>query len=534
MRLICIYLLLLCGNIFAQQDAWVYFTDKPQAEFYLNNPLEMLSQRALNRRAAQGIALDAKDVPIHQPYIDQVTASPGITVMAQSKWMNALHIRGTVADINALLALPFVEAVDFADNSLNSRTAQAQQQQAVTKNLDVSATFSYGTSANQVQMLNGQVLHQQDYTGTGKIIAVMDAGFPGVNTTQPFQRLQNNNLILGGYNFVQRSPEFYTGHYHGTYVLSAMAGFVEGQLVGTAPDAGYYLFITENSASENPVEESLWVEAAEMADSLGVDIINTSLGYFGYDNPNYSYTNADLNGNTAFITRGANIAFTRGIVLVNSGGNSGNTANPYITPPADAYNILAVGAVNATEVISPFSSIGPTADGRIKPDVVAQGVGSVVADTNGSIITASGTSISAPIVAGLIACLWQALPGKTNSEILQIVKQSADRYTNPDMQYGYGVPDFAQALQSATVTEQPEPGRVHIYPNPVTDTLIIALPQNTVNATIILFNTLGQLVLQQPLAGSQASVATEGIATGIYTYRIEAGGILKTGKLVKQ
>ncbi len=535
MKLIYTVLLLLCGyGLFAQEDAWVYFTDKPNAAFYLANPLEMLSQRALDRRTAQNIPLDNKDVPMHQPYIDQVTMAPGIVVMAKSKWMNALHIRGSVADINALTAFSFVQSVDFANKALNARTALHQGSHVIDKNNETAITYPYGTSDNQVQMLNGHLLHQQDYTGTGKIIAVMDSGFPGVNTVQPFQRLITNNLILGGYNFVQRSANFYTGHFHGTYVLSTMGGYTEGQLVGTAPDAQYYLFITEDSTGENPVEESLWVEAAEMADSLGVDVINTSLGYFNYDNPNYSYTYNDIDGNTAFITRGANIAFTRGMVLVNSGGNSGATADPHITAPADAFNTLAVGAVDNNEVISPFSSVGPSFDGRIKPDIVAKGVGATVSEIDGTVITASGTSFSSPITAGLVACLWQALPGKTNLEIVQLVRASADRFNNPNNQYGYGVPDFALALQNAMNIQQPERQNFAVYPNPAHTVVNILLPDSMPNATVTIFNTLGQLVKQQAIDSGTSTLQVSDFVTGLYTYRIEGAGETKTGKIIKQ
>ncbi len=517
---------------FAQQDAWVYFADKPDATYYMANPLEMLSQRALDRRAAQGIVLDSKDVPVHQLYIDQVTASAGITVMAKSKWLNALHIRGSISNITALSNFTFVDHIEFADKTLNQRVATPRSHQAITKTLDVTTVYNYGNSAPQVAMLNGQTLHQQDYTGSGKIIAVMDSGFPGVNTAQPFQRMMVNNLVLDGYNFVQRTDNFYSGHFHGTYVLSTMAGYAEGQLVGTAPDAQYYLFITEDNSSENPVEESLWVEAAELADSLGVDVINTSLGYFNYDNPAYNYTYADMDGQTAFMTRGANIAFSRGMILVNSAGNSGATSDPHITVPADAFNVLTVGAVDASEVIAPFSSTGPSSDNRVKPDVVAQGVLATVSDVSGNIILSNGTSFSGPITAGLVACLWQALPDKTNLEIVQLIRQSADRYNTPNAQYGYGVPDFGLALQQAMGLPPVQQTAIMLYPNPVSDFVTIALPQNT-QGNISIFNTLGQLILTENISG-QTSINVTNLATGLYNYRIEAAGQVKTGKIIKQ
>ncbi|MCR5862854.1 S8 family serine peptidase [Flavobacterium sp. J372] len=537
MKLRLMYLLFfVITSLYAQEDAWVYFTDKPDAAYYLANPLEMLSQRALDRRMAQGITLDNKDVPVSNTYITQVTAAPGITVMAKSKWLNALHIRGSVADINALATLPFISYIDFASNGIGNtnRPAEVQQMASVNKFLQAQATYSYGNSSSQVTMLNGHLLHQQDFTGTGKIIAVLDSGFPGVNTTQPFQRLINNNQILGGYDFVNRNPNFFTGHFHGTMVLSTMGGYTEGQLVGTAPDASYYLFITENAASENPVEESLWVEAAEMSDSLGVDIINTSLGYFTYDNPAYSYTYDDLNGNTAFITRGSEAAFSRGIILVTSAGNSGSTANPYINVPGDAPHTVTVGAVDSQEVISPFSSYGPTFDGRVKPDVVAQGVNAVVANPAGEIVTVGGTSFSSPITAGLIACLWQALPDMTNLEMISLVRASADRFTIPDPKYGYGVPDFSLALQNGLgLTETGNTQQLLLYPNPVTDRLNFILPATANSVNISIFNNLGQLVLQQT-ATQGNSISVQNLANGIYSYRAESGSVTRTGRIVKK
>lgn len=518
---------------FAQEDAWVYFTDKPNAQFYLDNPLEMLSQRALDRREAQGIALDERDAPVHQPYIDQVIAAPGITVMAKSKWLNALHIRGSESNINALTNLPFVESVDFANNSLDTEGRPAPSGLQGTNSIEsFIVNFNYGTSTNQIQMLNGDILHHEDFTGGGKIIAVMDNGFPGVNTTQPFERVMNNNLILGGHNFVTGTDNVFTGGTHGTKVFSTLAAFTEGSLVGTAPDASYYLFITEDTASENPVEESYWVEAAEMADSLGVDVISTSLGYFDFDNPAYNYTYDDINGQTSFMTRGADIAFTRGMVVVISAGNSGNTPNPHIEPPADGFNVLSVGAVDFEQVRGAFSSIGPTFDGRIKPDVMARGVAATFADESGNITAGNGTSFSSPIVAGLVACLWQGLPDKTNAEIMALVKGSADRFTNPDNEYGYGIPNFAWALDELSVKEVKAQNFI-VYPNPAKETVTILLPEGISNAAVTVYNALGQVVLQDKVSGSIA-VSIENLSKGIYSYKIASEGKVQLGKLIKE
>jgi hypothetical protein len=521
---------------FAQQDAWVYFNGKPDSATYLANPLTMLTQKSLDRRIAQNIDLDVKDLPIFPSYITQISTASGITVMAKSKWLNALHIRGSAENIQLLSALSFVSSIEFADKTLNANAsgkgASTSEFQAVNKILDSQTTFAYGNSNNQIAMLGGHLLHQQNFTGMGKTIAVMDSGFPGVNTAAPFQRLITNNLILGGYNYVGQSSNFYTSNSHGTLVLSTMGGYVENSLIGTAPDASYYLFITEDVASENPVEESYWVEAAEEADRLGVDIINTSLGYFGYDNTNYSHTYANMNGITAFASRGADIAFSRGIICVTSAGNSGSSPSPHIAVPAESRHTLAIGAVNAAGLYASFSSIGPSFDGRIKPDVVAQGVQAVVANPAGTIGLANGTSFSGPITAGMVACLWQALPTKTNAEIIQIIKQSGSLFVNPTPQLGYGIPNYNNALLTTLANNSQEIKTVSIYPNPAKDILNI----NTISADafIEIYSALGQKFLETKVTSTNVTIPVSQLSSGIYFCRISWGGTTIAQKFIKQ
>lgn len=529
-----VFFVLLMANFgFAQEDAWVYFIDKPNATTYLDNPLTMLSQRALNRRAAQSIALNQTDVPIAQTYIDQIAASTGITVMAKSKWLNALHIRGTFANIEALENLSIVSSVEFANQALNLRVSSITGNYAINKNMDVEVNFNYGNSANQIEMLNGHLLHQQDFTGSGKIIAVLDSGFLNVNVAAPFQRLFTNNLILGGYNYVSQNSNVYSLHNHGTLVLSCMGGFVEGQLVGTAPDAQYYLFVTEDVVSENPVEESYWVEAAEEADRLGVDVITSSLGYFGYDNPNYSHTYSQMTGNQAFASRGANMAFSKGIVVIASAGNSGNTANPHIGVPAEATNVLAIGAVKNDEVYANFSSIGPSFDGRIKPDFMAQGQASVVSNTSGAIVTANGTSFSAPIFAGMLTSFWSAVPNLSAVEVINYIKQSADRFNAPTSQYGFGIPDFNAALNTALGIETVENEEVLVYPNPVNTSISVKISDDSKNSILHLYNNLGQKINEFEITNKHQIISVENLATGMYFYEIETKNKIQKGKLLK-
>ncbi|NBL64363.1 S8 family serine peptidase [Flavobacterium sp. NST-5] len=537
MKKITFLIFILIGfQSFSQEDAWIYFADKPNAATFLSNPLTMLSQRALDRRTAQNISLDLTDVPISENYITQISNSPGIVIMAKSKWLNALHIRGSLSAIQNLQNFTFVDRVEYANKNLNApaRILSENKVQIQQKNLEVQVNYNYGTSGNQIQMLNGHLLHQQNFTGNGKIIAVMDAGFPNVNTASPFANLRNNGKIFGGYDFVNRSDNFYSGGSHGTLVLSTMGGYVENQLIGTAPNASYYLFTTEDVSSENPVEESYWVEAAEVADSLGVDIINTSLGYFNYDNPNYSHSYLDMTGNRTFISRGSNMAFAKGMICVTSAGNSGASTNPNIAAPADAFNVLAVGAVTPAQAYASFSSIGPSYDGRIKPDVMAQGQNSVVATTSGSVGLANGTSFSGPIMAGMVACLWEALPNFNNVEIMQIIKESAHLFLNPNEQFGYGIPDFATALLNGLEVKFNELSATKIYPNPTENNLFVQLAKENSRGKIVFYNQIGQKVLEFILNENQNQLNIQHLPAGLYLYQIESGGFFENGKIVKK
>lgn len=538
MKKLYFLLILVVANFgYAQvEDAWVYFNDKPSAATFLANPLTMLTQRSLDRRTAQNILLDITDVPVEQAYITQITAATGITVMAKSKWLNALHIRGTQTDIQALTGLPFVNSVKFANHSLNpgGRIAQNSNKiQSVNKQYEIEVVYNYGGSQNQIEMLNGHLLHQQNFTGQGKIIAVLDSGFTGVNTAAPFQNLITNNQILDGYNFPDRNTNYFSRHNHGTNVLSTMGGFADGQLVGTAPSAQYYLFITEDVNSENPVEESYWVEAAELADYYGVDVINSSLGYFDYDNANYSHQYDDMIGNKTFASRGANMAFNKGIVVVISAGNSGATAEPHIATPADAIGALTIGAVNSTEVYASFSSIGPSFDGRVKPDVCAKGLQATVSNTSGGIVTASGTSFSSPIMAGMVATFWSAVPTLTAQQVVDFIRQSADNYNAPTNQKGYGIPDFQLALTNALNLETVEANQNFVvYPNPAENQITFQL-ENKQKGIIYLYDVLGQNILTKEISSSNNSIDIQNLSNGIYYYNFESNKSYK-GKIIKK
>jgi len=529
-------------GIFAQEDAWVYFNAKPNSATFFSTPLSALTQRSLDRRTAQSIALDIKDAPIHQPYVDQIEAASGITVLAKSKWLNMVHVRGLQTDIAALSGLSFVDHIQYANHSLNpgGRIAQSSNKIVrVNKWQDTNETqinYNYGNSANQVQMLNCHILHQNNYTGTGKVIAILDAGFPGVNTAAPFASLRNRGLILGGYDFVNNSTSFYTGNNHGTNVLSTM-GANATNLVGTAPDAAYYLFITEDVASETPLELTNWVEAAEEADRLGVDVINSSLGYFGFDNPDYSYTHAKMNGQTSVASRAVDIAFAKGMICVISAGNERGTAEPHVGTPADAVYAVTVGAVTSSEALSSFSSMGPTGDNRMKPDLMARGTSAYISTPTGTITTANGTSFSSPILAGAITSFWSAFPTKKNSEIVQLVKASADRYATslvtPNNDFGYGIPDFQLAMNTALSTSEFQLNKVSIYPNPANTEVTISIDDELLGSSFVLYNQLGQNVFKSTILNSLQNVNLSNLSNGIYHYSISNASKSVQGKLIK-
>ena len=525
--LIFLFVFNLC---FSQEQAWVYFNDKPDQATFLANPLTMLSQKALDRRIKQNIALDSKDVPIAKPYIEAVRAATGIKVKAASKWLNALHISGSGEDMNALLDLSFVDRIEFAATISNSRPQSVNHNK---DKFDIKTNFNYGGSLNQIEMLKGDFLHRLNFTGAGMTIAVVDAGFPGVNTFTAFQQMRVNKQLLGGYNFVNRNTDIYTGSSHGTSVLSTMAGFVEGQLVGTAPDANYYLFITEDVSQETPLEESLWVEAAEKADSLGVDVINTSLGYTTFDDARYNYTYSDMNGTTAFITRGADMAFSRGMIVVSSAGNSGNSAWHYIGAPADGFNVLSIGAVDGFENITGFSSFGPTSDGRVKPDANAKGGGATLINGSGNVSTSNGTSFSSPVICGVIACLWQAYPAKTNTEIVQIIKESGHLYSNPTDQEGYGIPNFENTFNTLSLDALFE-NELTIYPNPFQDVIRFQFTNDLSQLEISLFDVLGKTLLTEQVTPQHPFLNVNSLSQGIYILRIDQNEKSKSFKIIKK
>lgn len=516
----------------SQEHAWVYFTDKENVAYSLANPLTILTQRAIDRKIRHGVVIDDRDVPLNENYKFQVESSEGIQVKAKSKWFNAVHVIGSEVNINALTNLPFVSFVVFADQSLNMSPLQNNQSTSKFEIEETMVNFNYGNTQNQVEMINAHRLHELDYTGSGVLIAVLDSGFPNVDTMNSFQRLRDAGNLLDGYDFVNRTDNIYlyTGSNHGTKVLSTMAGFIEDQFVGTAPDASYYLFRTEEAEQETPVEESFWVEATERADSLGVDIINTSLGYKGYDNPNYSHSSTDLDGNTAFITKGANIAHEKGLLLVNSAGNSGSAG---VNAPADAAGVFSIGAVDSEGIYATFSSRGSSVQPTHKPDVVAQGKLTYVIGPDDIITQNNGTSFSSPIIAGGLACLIQAIPDLSNEQIMQLVRESGSQYALPDYFLGFGIPNLETVLAEVLSNHSMEHSEFLIFPNPVETFLHLKFPANIDIAQFSVYDALGNLVLDKTIKQFDR-INLEVLSSGIYILMVNVKGInLLSTKVIK-
>ncbi len=480
----------------------IEFTDKADSPYSLSEPETFLSPRALQRRQRLGLALDETDLPVNPHYLEAV-ASTGVRLLYPSKWLNAVTIETDDSlALQSVQALPFVKKAEPIAQRQSGRTTskrplEAQQEPVRPEN--------YGTAWHQLQMMQGSWLHNSGFQGQGIYIALMDAGWYNTQLLDVFDSLYAQHRILGTWNFVDHNDNVYSRSTHGTSVLSTMAANLPGVMIGTAPQASYFLFLTEDVFSEYPIEEFYWAVAAERADSLGVDVISSSLGYTLFDDPRFDYTYADMDGRTALSSRAADMAVSKGILVCSSAGNYALQPWHYISAPADAAKVLSVGATDSTATITYFSSHGPTFDGRIKPDVIALGIRAYVVDpalqdsslngTNSKTYPSNGTSFSGPIVAGLTACLVQKHYNHPPADIVDAIRKSASMYTAPNDSFGYGVPNFAVAdliLSNRFPETHPEHAPV-IYPNPFTgQTGILWYSESQQTAQLQVFDITGR------------------------------------------
>ena len=485
---------------------WIQFDGKLAEElpagystpYTLDAPTEFLSPKAIYRRALQNIAITAQDLPIPPSYIDTLRAMDGFKVILHSKWFNAVTIAvvDTAFDPYALLELPMVtdvKSVLCVDGEVREPAAAAPARAFVEQT-------AYGGGLAPLQQLNADWLHGLGFRGEGMTIAVLDAGFENTESLPIFQRAWNEGRIQEGLDAMYSQGGLFAHHRHGTAVLGTMAGHLEDSLIGTAPDATFVLYRTEDAYSEYLIEEDYWVAAAEHADSIGVDLMNTSLGYSLFDDSTMNHVYDDLNGTTTRISQAAEWAAQKGILCTTSAGNSGAAAWHYITAPADADGILTVGAVNADGQHAVFSGWGPTADGRVKPDVMALGVQAAYPFADSTIRRGNGTSFSSPILCGAAACLWQAFPTATAQDIRNAITTSAHLYAQPNDSMGYGIPDFRKAFElldeaGAATWNVEDPSDVLVFPNPSSDGIVRWLYSgDEIPVTWQLFDAGGHLV----------------------------------------
>ncbi|MBM6992017.1 MAG: S8 family serine peptidase [Prevotella sp.] len=420
--------------------------DKKGSNYTLKHPEQFLSAQALLRRERQHLPIDSTDLPLSQKYIDKINKT-GASVVGGSKWNNTVLVK--VIDDNIL---PILKQMPFVMQTVKVFTAPDScaiiHPNAVVKDtmaMKIKRTNHYGKGLSQIKMFNGIKLHEAGFQGNGMLIAIIDGGYMNVDKIGYFKDVN----IIGTRDFVYPyTANLYDLLDHGTMVLSDMAANTDSLFVGTAPRASYLLLRSEDGRTENIVEEDYWAQAVEYADSIGADIINSSLGYTKFDDRLASHDYREQDGKTAINSCTASMIASKGMILVNSAGNEGVNTWKRINFPADATNILAVAALSSDSINAQFSSVGPSIDGRVKPDVAAQGVQSAVIDGTGIITAANGTSFASPITCGMVACLWQALPGKTAYQIMDLIRQSANRATYPDNIYGYGIPDFWKAYQN--------------------------------------------------------------------------------------
>ncbi|MEO6639271.1 MAG: S8 family serine peptidase [Ginsengibacter sp.] len=534
----------------------VRFKDKAGTPFSINNPTQFLSAKAIARREKQNIVIDETDLPITPRYIDSVRLAGAVTILENSKWLNEICIETTdAAALAKINSFPFVIASQPVMKPVNAQSTNNDKfnEQINTITSPVTATnvadfYNYGSSDPQIHIHEGEYLHNKGFHGEGMLVAILDAGFYHYLSLAAFDSVRNNNQIAETYDFVDNQKSVDEDHFHGMHCFSIMAANLPGQLIGTSPKATYYLYRTEDVNSESLVEEQYWAAAAERADSIGVDVISTSLGYNQFDNPLFNHTYADMDGNTTLIARAADLAAKKGMIVVVAAGNEGNNGWHYIVTPADADSVVAVGAVNLSGVVGGFSSYGPSSDGQVKPAIASVGVGTALYNTNGQVASGNGTSYATPNVAGLITCLWQAFPEFSNMEIILAVEKSSSIYNHPNDRIGYGIPNFHIAyddLFQQRITKNMSSilgdKTIRIFPNPFSNEFsVLVKPSATSAGTFGLYDVSGKLYQLKTINLQQGQIQLikfngfQPLARGVYILRFSDGRKSESFKLLMQ
>lgn len=469
----------------------VFFKDKAGSPFEISRPADFLSERSITRRIQQGIQVSEADIPVNEDYVQGVRGT-GASVFFRSKWFNGLLVQCDQSLVPTIEGLAFVDHVEFV--APRPKLISSGKKKFNLKRKD----GSFGAETiNQLNLIGINYMHEAGHRGEGITIALLDAGFQGVDSTAPFADLRNEGRVNAAvsFDFVYNTENVFRYDDHGTEVLSVIAAEVPDAFTGGAPEANFQLYVTEDVSSEYRVEEYNWAFAAERADSAGADIINSSLGYYDFDDGAMNYTKAQMDGRTAVVTKAAQYAADRGMVVVCSAGNEGNITNwRIITAPADAADVIAVASVDASGIRSSSSSVGPSADGRIKPDLAAMGVGVKVIKSNGALSSASGTSLAAPLMTALVAGVWQRYPDLSSDEVIALLKQTASLANSPNNQIGYGIPNFKAVVNYQERVAQTR--LFEVFPNPVKDTVVVSpLDPDTISSCLIeLVSPQGQVL----------------------------------------
>jgi serine protease AprX len=520
---------------------FVYFTDKANSPYSLIRPEGFLSQKALARRNRQRIKLTNRDLPVNPAYVTGIK-NLGVQVVYKSKWFNGAVVFCDSVQLQQVLNLSYVKDQSIILNREQPSTSQPDkfEKEITNQNRRLTADRStYGKSFHQADMIGATYMHDAGFHGEGMTIAVFDAGFPGVDTATPFAHLYQNNQIKGVYDFVGNDTNIYERSSHGTQTLSCIGAYEPGKYIGTGYKSDFYLFITEDERTEQQIEEINWLVAAEYADSAGVDIISSSLGYTTFDYPSFSYSQSDLDGNTTLSTKAADFAAATGILVVNSAGNEGNSSWRSLGAPSDGDSVMAVAAVDSAGRKASFSSFGYLTGQKVKPNLAAQGFLAAVVFPNGNIGLNNGTSFSCPILAGMTAGFWQAHPFLTNIEVIQYLQRSATLANNPNDGLGYGIPNFA--VGRIIVNQDFGTGNeVMLFPNPTTTgevNIRFSDMGNETSGTITVYDRIGKLVDQVSFQKEirQESISfrpRSGLAAGLYHVHLTFGNQNRILKLV--
>jgi serine protease AprX len=527
------FFLILSWGAQAQANRYlVFFKDKVGTPYSISDPSQFLSSKSINRRAKQGIVITEDDLPVNPSYVAQIKAT-GAKTFFTSRWWNGVLVETNATTLATINALPFVKEsklVAPGSKLVGGRNTYVKHRKNSTADMPVNQF--------QLEQIGIDEMQQAGYLGAGISVAVFDSGFQGVNSSTPFSDLFAEGRVKQTINFVTNGSTVFIADDHGTEVLSVMAAYEQGTYTGGAYKADYFLYLTEDVSSEYRIEEYNWTFAAERADSAGVDIINSSLGYTEFDDASMDYKTSDLTGNTAIVTQAARKAIDKGMIVVSSAGNEGSSSWKLVTPPADAEGIFAIGSITSTGTLSSFSSQGPTADGRIKPDVVAMGSGTSVIKPSGAIGTASGTSLSSPLIASLVAGVLQAFPELSAKEIYEAIIASATLADAPNNRMGYGIPHFRAIQNYLERLKQTEPS-ISVFPNPVTgNSFSIKLKELSESPTqITIYDSRGSRVadssLQITWLNNPFDYDISLLASGLYFVRVQSGNNLATLKMTK-